>query len=202
MNTYFAEESSLSLPLMEPYIEAIVPSADSLLCKDEEEASRCCCFTGHRPIRLPWISNEADKRCIALKERIAIALHEIYTKGFRHFICGMAIGCDMYFAEAVLALRDDHSDVILEAAIPCDGQAERWTRNQQERYVNLIGKCDLVTYVSHVYSPDCMMRRNEYMVDHAAMLLACFNGTSGGTMKTILYAQRKGVPTVIIDIDE
>ncbi len=49
--------------------------------------------------------NENDPRCLALKAAIAARLDGIYQAGYRRFICGMAIGCDMYFAEAVLALR-------------------------------------------------------------------------------------------------
>ena len=45
-----------------------------------------------------------------------------------------------------------------------------------------------------------MMRRNQYMVDSSSLLLACFDGKTGGTMKTILYAQRSGLKTVIVDI--
>ena len=29
-----------------------------------------CCFTGHRPAKLPWGYNEQDPRCVKLKERI------------------------------------------------------------------------------------------------------------------------------------
>ena len=159
-----------------------------------------CCFSGHRPVRLPWGSNENDPRCRALKAQIGEELEKLYQRGFRHFLCGMAIGCDMYFAEQVLLLREKHADVTLEAAIPCDGQAERWNRAQKERYEDLVSRCDTVTRISHSYTPDCMMRRNEYMIDRSSLLLACFAGRSGGTMKTILYAQRCGVETVILEI--
>ena len=82
-----------------------------------------CCFTGHRPNKLLWGGNEADPRCLALKAELAARLEGIYESGFRHFLCGMAAGCDLYFAEAVLALRSHCPDVSLEAAIPCDTQA-------------------------------------------------------------------------------
>ena len=160
-----------------------------------------CCFTGHRPVKLPWGSRESDPRCLALKEQIAATLDGIYESGYRRFICGMAIGCDMYFAEAVLALRRLHPDVILEAAVPCDSQADRWTRSQREQYAGLLERCDLVTYVSHLYSPGCMMKRNQYMIDSSSLLLACFNGRSSGTMSTILYAERQGVRTIILEIE-
>ena len=72
-----------------------------------------CCFTGHRPGKLPWGFDEADPRCLALKGAIARELEGLYRRGFRHFLSGMAQGCDLYFAEGVLALRASHPDVTL-----------------------------------------------------------------------------------------
>ena len=92
-----------------------------------------CCFSGHRPNRLPWGSRESDERCLDLKASLADTLEDLYGRGFRHFICGMAQGCDFYFAEAVLALRELHPDVTLEAAIPCATQADRWPAADRER---------------------------------------------------------------------
>ena len=165
------------------------------------DRSITCCFTGHRPVKLPWGAKETDPRCAALKQQISAALDGIYESGYRHFICGMAIGCDTYFADAVLSLKRIHPEVTLEAAVPCDDQADRWTGSQRDRYAELIKSCDTVTHVSHVYSPGCMMKRNEYMIDSSSLLLACFNGRSSGTMSTILYAERQGVRTIILDIE-
>jgi uncharacterized phage-like protein YoqJ len=159
-----------------------------------------CCFTGHRPGHLPWGSNELDDRCLELKFTLSEKLEELYSRNFRHFICGMAKGCDFYFAEAVLALRDIHPDVSLEAAIPCPTQADRWAGVYQQRYQRLLSQCDEQHLVSQMYSPSCMQRRNEYMVDNSSLLLACFAGVPSGTMNTILYAQRHGVETIILDV--
>lgn len=161
---------------------------------------KTCCFTGHRPAKLPWGARENDERCLALKEELAVRLEGIYQAGYRDFICGMAIGCDMFFAEAVLALKEIHSDVTLEAAIPCGSQPDRWTKAQRERYNALLDRCDTVKLMQIQYTPDCMQRRNQYMVDRSSLLLACFDGRPGGTMSTILYAQRQGLGTMIIDV--
>jgi uncharacterized phage-like protein YoqJ len=166
-----------------------------------DEHAITCCFTGHRPQSLPWGTREGDPRCLEMKLELADRLEAIYEAGWRHYLCGMAIGCDMYFAEAVLSLRQRHPDLVLEAAVPCDSQADRWNRPQREQYAALLGQCDLVTYVSHLYSPGCMMKRNQYMIDSSSLLLACFNGRSSGTMSTILYAERQGVRTIILDIE-
>ena len=85
-----------------------------------------CCFTGHRPQRLPWGDNEADLRCQAVKARLTRAVAEAYDRGYRHFLCGMAQGADLYFCQAVLHLKAQHPGVTLEAAIPYEGQADHW----------------------------------------------------------------------------
>jgi len=159
-----------------------------------------CCFTGHRPGKLPWRFNEEDPRCLELKSRIADVVETAYGEGYRHFLCGMALGCDLYFCEAVLALRERHPDVTLEAAIPCPTQADAWTSEQRERYVRLLEACDLETLVSDRYTSSCMQRRDRYMVDHASLLIAVFDGTPGGTQYTMQYAMQRGVDIVDIPV--
>ena len=159
-----------------------------------------CSFTGHRPTKLPWRGNENDPRCLELKAQIAASLEGIYESGYRHFLCGMALGCDTYFAEAVLALRERCPDITLEAAIPCDTQSDKWNKKQKEIYQRILSQCDSITYVSHVYTPDCMQRRNEYMISRSSLLLACYNGSFSGTMKTLLLAEREGLQTIILEV--
>lgn len=161
---------------------------------------RTCCFTGHRPHRLPWKEDEWDERCQnfirELDRQVALA----YRRGYRHFISGMARGSDLLFSEAVLRLKEQHDDVVLEAAIPYAGQAERWKAAQQERYRRILAQCDLETYVQQDYTPDCMMRRNYYMVERSSLLIALFDGQpSGGTCKTLLYAIRGALDVVQLD---
>ena len=165
-----------------------------------DRKSISCCFTGHRPEKLPWGTDERDPRCAALKEELACHLEGIYLAGCRHFLCGMARGCDLYFAEAVLALRQKYGDVTLEAAIPCDTQADGWRADERRRYEHLLAESDEVRFVAHRYTPGCMQRRNRYMVDASSVLLAVFNGTPGGTMQTILYAQRSALKVITVEV--
>lgn len=159
-----------------------------------------CCFTGHRPGKMPWKYDESDPRCLALKRRIRDAVEAAYEEGFRHFLCGMAQGCDMYFCESVLALRERFPEVSVEAAIPCPTQASAWPAAQQERYARLVAACDMETLVSARYTSACMHRRDRYMVDHAALLIAAFDGTAGGTWYTVNYAMRQGLAIVDLAI--
>ena len=167
----------------------------------EIQRENTCCFTGHREGKLPWGSREDDPRCIALKKRLADTLEALYTAGMRHFICGMATGCDLYFCEAVIELRNCHPGVTLEAAVPWEGQAERWVPRLRARYARLLSECDYQTLVQAAYTPDCLQRRNHYMVDHSAVLVAAYNGSPGGTQQTMLYAMRQGVQIIELEID-
>ncbi|MEG1657954.1 MAG: SLOG family protein [Oscillibacter sp.] len=159
-----------------------------------------CCFTGHRPTKLPWKQDEQDPRCLALKRRMLDAVEAAYEEGYRHFLCGMAQGCDLYFCECVLHLRENCPEVTLEAALPCPSQAARWPEDQQARYRRLVSACDFETMVSETYSASCMQRRDRYMVDHASLLIAAFDGTAGGTRYTMEYAMRRGLDMVDLPI--
>ena len=166
------------------------------------ERETTCCFTGHRPEKLPWGTDEGNPLCLDLKRRLAAAVLSAYDRGMRHFICGMARGCDLYFCEAVLALREMRPGVTVEAAIPCESQADRWPEGKKQRYCRLLDQCDFETMVQHHYDRGCMQRRNRYMVDHSALIVAAYDGTPGGTMQTLLYAMRKGLEVSIVDIEE
>lgn len=160
-----------------------------------------CCFTGHRPDKLPWRNDEGDPRCLALKEKLAGSVEDAYERGYRHFICGMALGCDLYFCETVLALRERRPGVTVEAAIPCEEQAARWREQDRRRYFSLVERCDYETMVQHRYTHGCMQRRDRYMVDRSGLLIAAYDGmTLGGTMYTLTYAMRQGLETVVLDI--
>ncbi len=160
-----------------------------------------CSFTGHRSEKLPWRYNESDPRCLDLKQRIYDTVEAVYTAGFTHFICGMAEGCDLYFCEAVLELRREHPEVTLEAAVPFDGQADKWPEAARERYNQLLVECDKVTLLQEKYSAGCMMKRNRYMVDHSQLIIACYDGQSGGTLNTLRYALEKNVRILHLAIE-
>jgi len=134
--------------------------------------------------------------------RLLDAVEVAYAEGYGHFLCGMAQGCDLYACECVLELKQRHPEVTVEAAIPCPSQANAWSEAEQARYRRLLARCDYETVVSAAYSPSCMQRRDRYMVDHASLLIAMFDGSPGGTRYTIEYAMRRGLDVVDLPIVE
>ena len=160
-----------------------------------------CAFTGHRPGKLPWGEDESDLRCIALKAKLRAAVESAIHEGLEHFICGMAEGCDLYFAETVLALKSTYPHITIEAAIPFSGQADRWRPELRARYDYDLRQCDYQTLVQEAYTPGCMMRRNRYMVDASRILIAAFDGRPGGTARTLEYAALRKLEIIQLPID-
>ena len=158
-----------------------------------------CCFTGHRPDKLPWGFEEQDPRCLALKHSLALELEGLYRRGFRHFISGMAQGCDLYFAEAALDLREQYPELTVEGAVPCSDQADRWREDQRRRWADILARCDLETVVQQQRDRFCMLRRDRYMIDRSAAVLAVFDGTPGGTQYTLNYAMDKKLEILLLD---
>lgn len=166
------------------------------------EREMTCCFTGHRPDKLPWGTVEEAPNCLKLKECLYDAVERAYQDGYRHFICGMARGADFYFGESVILLREKHSDVTLEAARPCDTQADGWPEAERRRYEQLVKACDFETLVQHHYDRFCMARRNQYMVDRSRRIIAVYDGIpKGGTAQTLMYAMRQGLETEILPVE-
>lgn len=66
----------------------------------EKYEKRCSvAFTGHRFI--------SSGRVEEVRESVNNEIRLLYSKGFRNFFCGMALGFDMLAAEEVLKLKEE-----------------------------------------------------------------------------------------------
>jgi uncharacterized phage-like protein YoqJ len=89
----------------------------------------------------------------------------------------------------------------VEGAVPCQSQADRWTPEERCRWRACLDKCDLETVVQQNYDRWCMHRRDRYMVDRSAAILAVFDGTPGGTMYTLNYAMDQRLEILLLDLN-
>ena len=161
--------------------------------------STTACFTGHRNQKLPWKFNENDKRCIAMKDELRLEIERAIQRGYKTFLCGMALGFDMICAETVLDLKEKYDNIKIIGALPCKTQDKKWRSKDRERYKNLLVHLDSVRCLYDDYmGKECMFERNRYMVNNSSLMIALFDGTSGGTKSTIDYAKKQGLEIVII----
>lgn len=148
-------------------------------------------FTGYRPEKLPFFG-EDDPMCIKLKNSLSEQIKKLIEDGADEFFSGMARGVDTWAAEAVLELKSAYPQIKLTAVIPCPEQADKWSGSEKERYRNILKLCDKTLVTSPQYVKGCMKKRNMALVDMCDVLVAVFDGKSGGTMQTVNYAKSKG----------
>lgn len=150
---------------------------------------RTCCVTGHREI--------PEERRLYVRNELQNAVETAVANGFTHFISGFAAGVDLEFAAIVEQFIHCGHCLTLEAAIPHAGRLKGKNKELQK----LLGACNKVTILCDRYSPDCFFRRNRYMVDASALVIAVYDGRkSGGTYYTMNYAQTHKKELRIIEI--
>lgn len=159
-----------------------------------------CAFTGHRPSKFPWKYDETDNRCVALKTVLMEQIRLLADAGVTQFLSGMAEATDTWSALSVLALREKNPAIKLHCILPCREQADKWSSSSRNLYRSILKQADSIVYVSREYHKDCMLERNRFLVEHASILLAVYNGElRGGTAATMRYAQKMGREIIVID---
>lgn len=80
-----------------------------------------CCFSGHRPDKLPSGYRELPEAIAPVKAALSAAIDEAITDGYNTFLCGMAQGVDLWAAEEILRRRKSETSLRLIAALPLPG---------------------------------------------------------------------------------
>jgi uncharacterized phage-like protein YoqJ len=140
--------------------------------------------TGHRPYKLGGYRKEMFARLEHL------ARSELVRMRPSAVISGMALGWDMAVARTALDL-----DIPLIAAVPFPGQERLWPERTREFYRGLLRRARTVEYVSPIYGPAAMQKRNVWMVDRAHEMLTLYDGLGdGGTFNCVKYARLREKP--------
>lgn len=143
------------------------------------------CGTGHRPDKLGGYSNEAFQ---VLRKIARDHLHFLVRSDDVQVISGMALGWDQALAQAAHDLRIRYT-----AALPCEGQADRWPEASRRQWERLVNQSSHVYLCSEGdYRPEMMQIRNEWMVNNSNHVIAMYDGTAGGTRNCLKYADKLG----------
>ena len=124
-----------------------------------------CCFTGHRPEKLKRMEEEVKK---SLEKAILKAIDDGYTT----FITGMARGVDIWAGQIVLKLRQTNPELRLIDALPYPGCDSRWSASWRKQHADVLEAADLIQSISPQYSMVSFQKRDEWMVDHVARVIA------------------------------
>lgn len=155
------------------------------------------CFTGHRPEKLMFESEEVLKM---IKSTLYFQIYDAVQNGFDKFISGVARGVDIWAAEYVLRIREEFPHIKLICAVPFHEHAKSFKGEDLYMLNSIMENADEVVYVSEHYSHDCFKKRNYYMVDRSSLLIGIVYDKRSGTGQTINYARKKGIVVSVQDL--
>lgn len=142
--------------------------------------------TGHRPNKLGGFNNKAFLKLVKIAE------DWIHTNKPEKIISGMAQGWDQALAQAAV-----NCGIPFIAALPFKGQEIRWSQKSQRYYNRLLSKAEQIVYVcDEGYEAYKMQLRNEWMVDNSNLVLAMWDGTTGGTLNCLKYAYANQIKVI------
>ena len=163
---------------------------------------RSCAFTGLRPMRLSFGNDEQDERCLWLKLILKQQIILFIESGISVFYTGMEQGADLWCSQIVIESKKQYPHIRLHAILPYTSQIDRWPPSQRTRYFEILSACDETVILHGDYTPTCMFERNRYLIDHAAYLLAVYDGSArDGTGYTIRYARKQKREIIFIHSD-
>ena len=137
--------------------------------------------TGHRPDKLGGYSD------IAFNKLVKIAEEYLSENRPDKVISGMALGWDQALAQAAINLK-----IPFVAAIPFKNQECKWPNKSQTKYKTILAAAsECVIVCEGEYAAWKMQVRNKYMVDNSDLVVAMFDGTTGGTANCVNYAISK-----------
>ena len=147
--------------------------------------------TGHRPDKLGGYDFYNPVR-VWIREQLR---HKLIAHKPSYIISGMALGVDQDWAHVGL-----EQGIPFLAAIPFVGQESAWPAESKRYYKELLACANWLQVVSDGgYAAWKMQRRNEWMVDHCDLLIAVWDGSSGGTGNCVRYAKKVNRPYERID---
>lgn len=170
------------------------------------------CFTGHRPDKLPngdiW-SGPKNKRLMKFIEKQIIDLLDTYEN--IKVTVGGALGIDQMAFAICYKLKEKYPNrITIHIAIPFDSEIQtgKWTEKQKQRYYRHIELCDKLIqvdkqlgyqYLGCGFHIRKLQLRNEYMVNNSDIVIAVWDGTTGGTYNCIRYAREGNKKILFID---
>ena len=156
--------------------------------------------TGHRPDKLAgWRAGPNDSRTWQLRYAIRDYLREQRPD---RVISGMAQGFDLYLAFEAL-----NAGIPLTAAQPTRDHGANWPADSiaKASLGRVLSRAKEIVSVGGGKSfaelgPAAYHARNVWMLDHATHILACWDGSAGGTSACLMSNKRRARPLPVVNI--
>lgn len=147
--------------------------------------------TGHRPQHLspdvrPWVRAELNRLAVKLRDEHGMAVG----------ISGMAIGSDLWWADALVA-----NGIPLWAHVPFPQQPDRWRADDVAEWNRLLRVAKKLTTYGGYYDVKFLHDRNDGMIRVSAACVAVLlpGKADGGTASAVRKATAHGMPIIHVN---
>ncbi len=145
---------------------------------------RTVAFTGRRTY-----AGEAD-------DELRLVVCDLCEQGFSRFLCGMSWGFDLAAARVVMECRERYPSVELVAVEPFAEFRAMFSGEEAALYDEVLAAADERIVVGE-NDKQAYMRRNDFMVDNASIVVAWWEGNQrGGTAYTVKRARKRRVEVI------
>lgn len=150
------------------------------------------CLTGHRPHKLDGYRLNTPFYSVLRDELVRIIEGELLSHPHLTLHSGLALGADTVWSQAILLAAERYpGQIAFVAEVPFMGQPNKWPSQQdKEFWQKQIENADSVNVYGEGYSPQAMHARNEGMVRASNLVIAIWNGSSGGTHHAVKFARK------------
>lgn len=164
-----------------------------------EQSEHTAAFTGYRPYKLPQNCSAIVQT--VLSQRLEEAVRKTYMRGYRIYLNGLMAGWDILAAEAVLALREELAGLCCVSIVPFRKSYFSnliWTPEWKARALNVYRQSDLAFPLADQYRKGIYYERDRFLVSHATLMIAYYDGKPGGTKYTLDFAAQSGLEIINI----
>ncbi|GAA0528608.1 hypothetical protein GCM10010172_06500 [Paractinoplanes ferrugineus] len=147
--------------------------------------------TGHRPQHLKpavhaWVRSELDRLAVKLRDEHGMAVG----------VSGMAIGADLWWADAVIC-----AGVKLDAHVPFPQQPDKWQKEDRDEWMRLCRAAWTLKTYGGYFDVKTLHARNDGMIKAADVAIAVHLPwkASGGTASAVEKLTGLGKPIIHVN---
>ncbi|MBD5092192.1 MAG: DUF1273 domain-containing protein [Clostridiales bacterium] len=146
-----------------------------------------------------WLSDETDARFDKIKADSYQRFEALIQRGYRTFLCGIDNNFDIICVETLSELKKKYNFIKTIGVLPYRNREANWVDKERIKYRRTLAKVDEFRCIYDRYmGEECVLERNWFMVNNSSILIALYNGLSGGRKSIIDYALRQGLEVTIL----
>lgn len=154
-------------------------------------------FTGYRVNKI-LLSTTDQQILYKIGDVVEAVIEQLYKRGYRTFLSGMAEGFDLIAARRVILLKSKYPDIQFVAVVPYRGQESDFSFLWKRYYAYCYDNADEIITLSPNYRRGCFFVRNDFLIENSYLVVCYYDSRPGGTHYTVTKAIKSNLEIINI----